>query len=171
MLTPLMNASMRFVVGTSDLCAWCGQCDCGDIAPTEITVRGFAAGSTAPSFDTVISGPNAFSDPVLLADSSVLVAGLLPPDTATKLRDIDAQGHEVFACELPQPVTPGDTWSYSGAVALTHGGWAVLKQIGCIDCTHNPEPEVDVFSVPGLEEAPTGWTGQLGGPSRASRAH
>jgi hypothetical protein len=169
-LTPMMTASAWSSVGSANACAWCPECDCASDV-MNVGVRGCTAGSATHRFETTVATQSRYSPAILLSGGGVLAAGLQDPDTATKLRGIDAQGAEQFACELPQPLTPGDAFNYTGAVALTPGGWAVLKNISCGTCLHNPLPEIDFFPVRGLSEAAAGWTSQYGGPARANHPH
>jgi hypothetical protein len=168
--TPLMSLGARWMLGSANACAWCQTCDCTTNLP-ELSIRSYTAGSAAPRFDHLLTWDREFTDGVLLSDSSVLFAGRTNPLPATLIQ-VDAQGNEVFVCDLPDPaMASGLTYTYSGAVALTQNQWAVLRQVGCDSCFVNPPPDLVVFPVPGLVEASSGWTGRYGGPSRANRPH
>jgi hypothetical protein len=170
--TPLMRPSAISMLGSPNGCMWCLTCDCAQDTAGGISLRGYPPTSTAtPRFDTAVATSVDFTNAIVLSDDSVLVAGRILPDAAIKLRNVDAHGTERFACELPSATTPGDSIHYGRTVALTQGGWATIMQYDCASCLHNPGPELEVFSTPGLSEASSGWTSQFGGPSRNARAH
>jgi hypothetical protein len=169
--TSLMSATSWAQVGTYNPCGACQSCACPAIDPSLMMARGFPAGSGVERFVETV-GDGAFTQPVLLSDGSVLMAAAQPPGPAEKLRALDAQGNTLFECELPvADAGSGLTYNYLGAVALTNGAWAVVNQVGCNGCFISAPPELDVFAAPGLSEAPSGWTGQYGGPGRTCRAH
>jgi hypothetical protein len=168
--TPLVRPGAVTLIGTTSACTWCEACDCAELDYGGVSVRAYVPPSTTPRFDASFGSVYDYTNPVVLGDDSVLVAGIEPSATAPTLRNIDAQGAERFACELPSATSPGDSIHYGHAVALTQGSWATVMQYDCASCLHNPGPVIQAFATPGLNEAPSGWTSQLGGPSRNARA-
>ncbi len=102
----------------------------------------------------------------------MLIASRKTTDSATYLRAVDPQGHEAFACALPEPApVSGNSTEYSGSVSLADGKWAVVHRDHCGNCVRDPDPYIQVFSVAGLTEAASGWTSEWGGPGRRGQAH
>lgn len=165
-------------------CETCGEvCDCAPQPPT-VTALALPPGGTTPWWEVPVATPTGLSitlsDSVATAagDTLVAVAASPPwppaglPGPMTALLGLTSSGATRFSCVLPptpQPFGSGGGSTFSSAVALLDGRWAVVETIQCNTCVHNPAPRVRVFDLPGEAPATHGWVGAYGGPSGASR--
>lgn len=162
-LAPLLSATARFRWNDSGCCP---TCDCDAIGFTEL--EGWAAAATSPRFTWGVF--NSF-DPVtteltLLKDGTALFASPKYPSNDVYLRALDGSGAEQFSCLVGSGFSGSDPVRWQGATALTAGRWAVVEQVHCTNCLHDPPPTLRVYSTPGLELATSGWTGPGGTPGR-----
>ncbi len=171
----LMGSTARTFVHQPMSYGCCEACECKVPSYAEVDVVSFAPGASAASWETPVASTSGVTNYVAVSDSAFERQGdiLLAASAnlaVSKLFALTNSGAERFACEIPPgPMGTLGYTRYSSAAALLNGRWAVVEQIECRNCTHNPLPRLRMFEVPGVAPATRGWVSAGGNPSGGAR--